>query len=97
LHELATNAGKYGTLSTEDGSVDICWGTHRAETGERTFFLSWREQGGPPVTAPSKQGLGSMVLSSIVTQSLDRQVELEFAEPGVTWKLTCPAKGVVDR
>ena len=97
LHELATNAGKYGALSTDRGSVDICWGTRRAETGERTFFASWREQGGPPVTAPAKQGFGSMVLSSIVRQSLDGHVELDFAEPGVTWKLTCPAKGVVDR
>ena len=97
LHERATNAGKYGALATERGSVDICWGTHRAETGERTFFVSWREQGGPPVTAPSKQGFGSMVLSSIVRQSFDGHVELDFAEPGVIWKLTCPAKGVVDR
>jgi PAS domain S-box-containing protein len=96
LHELATNAGKYGALSTERGSADICWGTHRAETGERTFFVSWREQGGPTVTAPSKQGFGSMVLSTIVTQSLDGHVEFDFAEPGVIWKLTCPAKGVVD-
>jgi two-component sensor histidine kinase len=87
----------FGALSTKRSNVKICWGTHRAETGERTFFAGWREQGGPPVTVPSKQGSASMVHSSIVTQSLDGHVEFEFAEPGVTWTLTCPAKGVVDR
>jgi two-component sensor histidine kinase len=96
IHELVTNAGKYGALSAESGSVEICWSMGCADTGEETFFVSWREQGGPPVTAPSRQGFGSMVLSTIVTQSVDGQVEFEFAEQGLTWRLTCPAKGIID-
>ena len=96
IHELVTNAGKYGALSSKSGSVEICWSTGRAHTGEETFCVSWREQGGPPVMAPSRQGFGSMVLSTIVTQSVDGQVEFDFAERGVTWRLTCPAKGIVD-
>jgi len=96
IHELVTNAGKYGALSAESGRVEICWSTGCADTGEETFFVSWREQGGPPVTAPSRQGFGSMVLSTIVTQSVDGHVEFKFAEQGLTWRLTCPAKGIID-
>jgi len=98
IHELVTNAGKYGALSNESGSVEICWSTGCADTGEETFVMSWREQGGPPVMvmAPSRQGFGSMVLSTIVTQSVDGQVEFDFAERGVTWQLTCPTKGILD-
>ena len=96
LHELATNAAKYGALSNGSGSVEICWSTSCTETSDTTFFVNWREQGGPPVAAPSKQGFGTMVLSNIVTQSLDGEAEVDFAEQGLTWRLTCPAKGVVD-
>jgi len=96
LHELATNAGKYGALSNGNGSVDICWSTGRADTGEETFLISWREKGGPGVAEPSKQGFGSMVLSNIVTQSLDGEADLDFAEHGLTWRLSCPAKAVID-
>jgi PAS domain S-box-containing protein len=96
LHELATNAGKYGALSNGNGSVDICWSTGRADTGEETFLISWREKGGPAVVEPSKQGFGSMVLSNIVTQSLDGEADLDFAEHGLTWRLSCLAKAVID-
>ena len=96
LHELATNAGKYGALSNGNGTVDICWSTGRADTGEETFLISWREKGGPTVAEPSKQGFGSMVLSNIVTQSLDGEADLNFAEHGLTWRLSCLAKAVID-
>ncbi len=96
LHELATNAGKYGALSNGNGSVDICWSTGRADTGEETFLISWREKGGPAVAEPSKLGFGSMVLSNIVTQSLDGEADLDFAEHGLTWRLSCLAKAVID-
>ena len=96
LHELATNAGKYGALSNGNGSVDICWSTEQAETGKETFLLSWREKGGPRVAEPSKQGFGSIVLSNIVTQSLDGEADLDFAEQGLTWRLSCPAISVIE-
>ncbi|MGO9475534.1 MAG: PAS domain S-box protein, partial [Rhodomicrobium sp.] len=56
LHELATNAGKYGALVNGDGHVKIEWGLERAGTGEETFVMSWREQGGPSVTTPAHSG-----------------------------------------
>ncbi len=58
LHELATNAGKYGALSNADGRVEVSWRVECAETGVKTFTMTWREQGGPPVVVPAKNGFG---------------------------------------
>src|SRR5262249_10816826 len=54
LHELATNAGKYGALSTDRGCVDICWGA-----GGNVFAMSWTERDGLPVSPPERRGFGS--------------------------------------
>src|SRR5258708_18736620 len=53
LHELATNAGKYGSLSTDRGRVDICW-----RTDGDALTMSWTERDGPPVSAPKRRGFG---------------------------------------
>jgi PAS domain S-box-containing protein len=86
LHELATNAGKYGALSTETGRVDVCWGAE-----DDTFTISWAEDGGPPVSAPERRGFGTIVMKEMAERSLDGRVELDYAPSGVTWSLTCPA------
>ena len=96
LHELATNAGKYGALSNKDGGVDLAWSIERKEGGEETFILSWRERGGPPVTEPSTRGFGSTVICNIAESSLDAQVELDFPVTGLGWQLQCPAREVVE-
>jgi PAS domain S-box-containing protein len=86
VHELATNAGKYGALSTDRGRVDICWGTD----GE-TFTMGWTEREGPPVSAPEKRGFGTIVMKTMTERSLDGTVDLDYPPSGVTWRLTCPA------
>jgi PAS domain S-box-containing protein len=86
LHELATNAGKYGALSTDTGRVDICWATD----GD-TFTISWVERGGPPVSAPKRRGFGTVVMQEMAEDSVDGTVALDYAPSGVTWRLTCPA------
>jgi PAS domain S-box-containing protein len=96
LHELATNAGKYGALTTGDGRVEVEWSLDRAGAGGETFAISWRESSGPPVAAPSKQGFGSTVICNLAESSLCAKVELNFAATGVTWRLQCPAAEVVD-
>lgn len=58
LHELATNAVKYGALSAEGGSVALAW----QRIGEAGIVLEWRERGGPPVTAPTTRGMGTRLL-----------------------------------
>lgn len=95
LHELATNAVKYGALSTADGFVEVGWSLQRLETGNETFVMSWRERGGPPVTAPSSQGFGSTVISAMPAHSLDAAIELSFPVTGLTWRLRCPAAEVL--
>jgi two-component sensor histidine kinase len=57
LHELATNASKYGALSAASGKVNIDWARETAEAGERNLRFTWRESGGPPVTAPRQERL----------------------------------------
>ncbi len=91
LHELATNAGKYGALSTEAGRVDIRWGTE----GD-TFMISWRERGGPPVSPPQRRGFGTVVMKEMAERSVDGKVELDHAPSGVTWTMTCPAVNALE-
>ena len=91
LHELATNAAKYGALSNGSGRVEIAWSLEERETGNETFVMSWREQGGPPVSIPPSQGFGSMVITRLVTESLNADVKLDFEVTGLLWRLECPA------
>jgi PAS domain S-box-containing protein len=91
LHELATNAGKYGALSTATGRVDVRWGT-----GDDTFTMSWTEREGPPVSAPKRRGFGTIVMEAMTKRSVDGSVDLDYAPLGVTWRLTCPAANALE-
>jgi PAS domain S-box-containing protein len=91
LHELATNAGKYGALSTATGRVDVRWGT-----GDDTFTMSWAEREGPPVSAPKRRGFGTIVIEAMTERSVDGAVDLDYAPSGVTWRLTCPAASALE-
>jgi PAS domain S-box-containing protein len=91
LHELATNAGKYGALSTDTGCLGICWAD-----GD-TFTMSWTERNGPPVSAPQRRGFGSVVMKEMAERSLGGKVDLDYASSGVTWRLTCPAGNALER
>ena len=61
IHELSTNAVKYGAFSTDDGSVDIQWSFEAGEDGG-TLILDWRESGGPSVATPDRTGFGSRLI-----------------------------------
>jgi PAS domain S-box-containing protein len=86
LHELSTNAGKYGALSKNTGRLDVGWGTE----GE-TFTMSWTERDGPPVSQPQRRGFGTVVMQEMAERSVGGKVDLDYAPSGVTWRLTCPA------
>ncbi len=92
LHELATNAGKYGALSTDRGRVDISWGLADGDT----FTMSWTEREGPPVAAPKQRGFGTIVIEEMVERSVGGTVELDYDPSGVTWRLTCPAANALE-
>jgi PAS domain S-box-containing protein len=85
LHELATNAGKYGALSTDAGRLDIGW----AADGD-TFTMNWTEREGPSVSAPQQRGFGTTVMEAMVARSVDGAVDLHYPQSGLTWRLTCP-------
>lgn len=87
LHELATNATKYGALSCEAGRVRIAWQVARGGAG-RTLHLCWSEQGGPPVTPPARRGFGSRLIERTITDTFGGDVALRFAPEGVTCTMT---------
>jgi two-component sensor histidine kinase len=91
LHELATNASKYGALSTDRGHVDIRWGTD----GD-IFTMGWTERDGPPVSAPQQRGFGTIVMETMAERSMDGAVDLDYAPSGVTWRLTCSAANALE-
>jgi PAS domain S-box-containing protein len=91
LHELATNAGKYGALSTDAGHVDVCWGSD----GD-TMTMSWTEREGPPVSAPKRRGFGTIVMETMAERSVAGKVALDCALSGLTWRLTCPAANALE-
>jgi len=88
VHELATNAAKYGALSTTEGRVSIEWTLLSPEVVE----VRWREMGGPPVRAPEKRGFGRDLIEKIVAQELKAEVELEFRPEGVECRLRVPVR-----
>jgi PAS domain S-box-containing protein len=96
LHELATNAGKYGSLSSADGSIQIAWCVRRDDRDHETFIMTWREQCAHPITSPAKFGFGFSVMSSMAEMSLGAKVELDFPVSGLTWQLSCAATEVLE-
>jgi hypothetical protein len=84
LHELATNAGKFGALSGAEGRVDIGWCVRRNKTDEEMFAISWCEHCSNPIMAPSKQGFGSSVISRMVELSLGAKVALSYPATGLS-------------
>jgi two-component sensor histidine kinase len=91
LHELATNAGKYGALSTGTGRVDVDW-----RVDGDAFMMNWTERNGPPVSPPERRGFGSTVIDSMARQSVGGEVELNYPPSGLMWRLTCPATNALE-
>lgn len=92
LHELATNAAKYGSLSNDSGRVEITWSVEKDD-----FCMSWRETGGPEVAAPGQTGFGTTVLERMTATQMSGDVSIDYAREGVAWKLRCPLSALYDR
>ena len=96
FHELATNAAKYGALSTEAGRIDVAWSLGKDPDGQEIFQLEWVESGGPAVgSEPLTRGFGSTLVERLVRSAFGGEVEYAFAVQGVSWRLRCPASSVV--
>lgn len=96
IHELSTNAAKYGALSVETGKVAVNWSLSSNGTADRRLHISWTETGGPPVGAPEQKGFGHVVTEQVAARALQGEAKLMFNETGVSWKLDIPVENVVD-
>ncbi|AZG75638.1 HWE histidine kinase domain-containing protein [Methylocystis rosea] len=95
LHELATNAVKYGALSNADGRVDIEWGQEHDGEGRR-FTMSWRETEGPTVVTPARKGFGSTVIRDMIRLNLRGDARLQYDSAGIVWDFNCPIENVLE-
>jgi len=82
VHELTTNAAKYGALSVEEGRLDIRWMTETAQEG-RKLSLDWIERDGPPVALPTRRGFGTTLLERLLGRQLAGGVEIKYLPQGV--------------
>jgi two-component sensor histidine kinase len=89
LHELATNAAKYGALSAPEGRVALEWSRR-----DGAVVLCWRERGGPPVAAPTRRGLGTTVVTMSIRDQLGGDVVFDWSRDGLICTMTVPATAV---
>lgn len=90
VHELMTNAAKYGALSASAGHLDIAWTCH--ESGDCEMI--WVETGGPAVQPPSRQGFGSKLIQTTMVYDLGGRADIEYRPEGLRARLTVPARHV---
>ncbi|WP_158600914.1 HWE histidine kinase domain-containing protein [Teichococcus wenyumeiae] len=91
LHELATNAAKYGALSAENGWVSLSWRILPPFDGaETTFQLRWQESGGPPVQPPARAGFGSFMIRRTLPGYFEGSANLDFRPEGLLYQLEGP-------
>ncbi|KQT84446.1 HWE histidine kinase domain-containing protein [Methylobacterium sp. Leaf466] len=93
LHELATNAVKYGALSNEDGRVRLTW-TLTDQGGTEQLDLRWEETGGPPVVPPTRTGFGSRMIERALSQELNGQAEIAYRPEGVVFVARAPLPSI---
>ena len=91
LHELATNALKYGALSVDEGTVLVQW-----DTADGRFRLRWEERDGPVVCAPEKRGFGSRMIEQALALELQGKVRIEYPPTRVVCTIDAPLDAVRD-
>jgi len=91
FHELATNAAKYGALSAPRGRIEVVWQVE-ARSAERILALTWRETGGPTVTAPTNHGFGVRFIERLLTYSLGGTAKLHFLAEGLHASFELPLR-----
>jgi PAS domain S-box-containing protein len=91
FHELATNAAKFGALSTESGRVSAHWNLIRNGHVESCLCMQWEESGGPTVTPPTRSGFGASIVRELIPYELGGVVDLMYLPEGVRCKMQIPA------
>jgi two-component sensor histidine kinase len=88
LHELATNATRYGALLLDTGRIGLVWAIHDDDAAN--FHLQWTEQGGPPVTPPAQRGFGTNMIAGALAGDLGGSVDIHFNRDGVRCVIEAP-------
>ena len=96
LHELATNAAKYGALSNQSGRVHISWSVGKPN-GRHQFMFRWQERGGPRVTPPTGKGFGSAVLEQVMAEYFETPPQIEFAADGVGYEVVGSLEAITNQ
>jgi two-component sensor histidine kinase len=89
LHELTTNAVRYGALSVAEGYVELRWSLSKVE-GFRMLHLEWTEHRGPPVTEPKHHGFGSTLLQQVLPMQCNAKVEVRYDKAGLRFRMEAP-------
>ncbi len=90
LHELATNAVKYGSLSSPQGRLQLTWTNQKTPDAKRRLHLRWEELGGPKVQPPKKKGLGTQLIERASEYELEGEAKLTFDPKGFTYEIAFP-------
>jgi two-component system, chemotaxis family, CheB/CheR fusion protein len=94
IHELGTNAVKYGALSAPAGALEVVWRlTGAGEPGGEALLIEWTERGGPPVSGPGPAGFGARLLQHTITQQLNGEVDLTWRPEGLRCRIRIPWTG----
>jgi two-component sensor histidine kinase len=88
LHELCTNARKYGALCTDKGQVKVDWWT--TDDARPQLWIRWQESGGPLVSPPRRRGFGSVLLERTLAHDLDGEVTINFKPEGLLCSMVFP-------
>jgi two-component sensor histidine kinase len=92
VHELTTNAAKYGALSVPGGRVDVQWRPVTGENGLSQLYIEWIEHGGPRVVEPEQHGFGSKLIEGSIAAELGGEARLIFQPQGLRCEITIPMK-----
>jgi PAS domain S-box-containing protein len=90
LHELVTNAAKYGALSTQGGRVSVNWDRRPSGNAAHSLMFEWREVGGPPVVVSSRSGYGTSLIRDLIPHELGGAVDLVLASDGACCRIEIP-------
>ena len=95
IHELATNASKYGALSSATGTIQVSWGIEDQNQQPR-FLMQWVEAHGPTVKEPERRGFGHSILVDMAEYSFEARVTLSYPPTGLVWQFSAPVSEVLE-
>lgn len=89
IHELTTNAAKYGSLSVPDGRIEVAWEV-RQDEAERRLRISWTERDGPPVQPPQHRGFGTTLIQRVLAQQCNAEIMVDYNPQGLRFTMDAP-------